>query len=83
MYTPILYTITGCVKCEIVKKFLNENQIPFKEVDILRSPQDSQKIMKVVGEIITPVFVYNRQWIEGDKLKEITMLLNNKSKDGK
>ena len=37
----ILYTATGCSRCKIAKKFMDERAIPFQEVDIKAEGKDA------------------------------------------
>lgn len=56
MTTSILYTMKGCSKCKIMKGFLDEQKIPFDEVDILENPKRSTEILQKNGEVVVPFF---------------------------
>jgi glutaredoxin len=72
--TAILYTMKGCSKCKIMKGFLQEQKIPFDEVDLLEKPERSNEIFQMNSEIIVPFlyyqgvsYMYHSEW--RDKLK--------------
>jgi glutaredoxin len=52
----ILYTISGCYKCEKVKEVLASKQIPFKEVNLFDYPERTNEIKHINGEVVTPLF---------------------------
>lgn len=57
-----------------METFLQEQKIPFDEVDILENPQRSIEILKMNGEVVVPFlnyqgvsYLYYSEW--RDKLK--------------
>jgi glutaredoxin len=50
-----LYTIDGCAICAQAKQHLNQQIIPFKEMNILHTPDAQKELKEVNGEIYTPV----------------------------
>jgi len=55
-----IYTKDGCPYCAAAKKHYNENGIPFEEINIYRTPEAKEKVLKLTkGQEIVPVIVEN------------------------
>ncbi|KGX90532.1 glutaredoxin [Pontibacillus halophilus JSM 076056 = DSM 19796] len=50
-----LYTIDGCIKCFQAKRYLQEQGIPFQEINILKVPEAIPELKETAGEVVTPV----------------------------
>ncbi|WP_280771858.1 glutaredoxin family protein [Salipaludibacillus daqingensis] len=88
MVKSILYTMTGCSRCHEVKKHLKKVNMTYIEKNILEDPESIQALMKITGEVFTPVLivdnkhVLNQQEIfllEKDELKLHPRECTNKS----
>lgn len=75
---PMLYTLSTCVHCSAMKRFLKENDIEYDYVDVDKlygSEKDDilSEMMKVSGDMRFPTIVIGKKVIAGfyqDKLKE-------------
>ncbi|PYZ95202.1 hypothetical protein CR194_06715 [Salipaludibacillus keqinensis] len=59
MNKPILYTITGCSHCQLAKKKLESIGMKYIEKNILHDFTSAQELMKIRGEITTPMLVFD------------------------
>ncbi len=60
-----VYTTSTCPYCVMVKNFLSENDIDFKEVNVERNPQAMQDVVNKTGQMGVPQTEVNGQWIIG------------------
>ena len=60
----IVYTTTWCRDCREAKRFLTTHAIPFKEIDIERTPGAADEVMANVGKHAIPQFVLDGKWIQ-------------------
>lgn len=63
MYT--FYTMDGCSNCHKVKEHLQEQNVSYNEVNILENPKSSKQLLKLIGEVYTPVLVTDNTIIKG------------------
>ena len=63
---PVLYTIDGCFNCYKVKHHLIKNNISFTEKNLFTDKNAALEIKKLLGEIITPVFVDGDRYFKRD-----------------
>ncbi|WP_339226663.1 glutaredoxin domain-containing protein [Oceanobacillus sp. FSL K6-2867] len=75
MNTVTVYTTTTCPYCVMVKNFLSEKNIPFKEVNVETNPEIMQKLVKTTGQMGVPQTEVNGQWIVGFDPNKIMMAL--------
>ena len=75
-----VYTAFWCRDCRAAKRFLDENDIPYKEIDIENTPGAADEVMRRTGKRAIPQFVIDGRWVqpyrpgEGflyDEMKEI------------
>jgi mycoredoxin len=59
-----VYTTTWCRDCRQAKKFLDEHQIPYTEIDIEHTPGAAEELMENVGKHAVPHFVLDGKWIQ-------------------
>jgi len=71
-----VYTTPTCPYCVMVKKFLTEKQIPFQEVDLTRSPESVDKVMRATGQLGVPQTEINGQWVIGYDPSRILSIVN-------
>lgn len=70
----ILYTAPGCPFCVIVEKYLERNNIKFKEVDISKDKKAEEEMQKKSKQKNVPVVDIDGKIIVGynlNKLKEV------------
>ena len=78
----IMYTRPLCSDCVRSKKFLENNQIPFKEINILENNSAKQEIKKInKGRESVPTIIINNNTViieptDSDLMKAITKELD-------
>lgn len=60
-----IYTTTTCPYCTMMKNFLNENHVAYKEVNVSKHPEQMQKLVQTTGQMGVPQTNINGQWILG------------------
>ncbi|MCF3943194.1 glutaredoxin family protein [Oceanobacillus alkalisoli] len=60
-----VYTTTQCPYCKMVKDFLNEKDIAFKEVNVENDPAMMQKVVEQTGQMGVPQTEINGKWVLG------------------
>ena len=77
----IVYSSAWCPDCREAKRFLARHNIPYKEIDIERTPGAAEEIIERTGKRAIPQFVINGQWVqpyrpgEGFLYEEMSKLL--------
>jgi glutaredoxin len=59
-----VYSAAWCRDCRVAKRFLNEHNIPFTEIDIESTPGASDLVIANVGKRAIPQFVVDGKWIQ-------------------
>ncbi len=72
-----VYTTTQCPYCVMIKNFLNEKGISFKEVNVERNPEMMQQLVEKTGQMGVPQTEVNGQWIVGFDPNSIMAALQN------
>ena len=65
MNSVTVYTTTQCPYCVMLKNFLSEQDVPFKEVNVETKPEIMQKLVNTTGQMGVPQTEVNGQWIVG------------------
>lgn len=60
-----VYVTSTCPFCTMVKLFLQQNNIPFKEVNIEHDPIAMQKLINTTGQLGVPQTEINGKWVIG------------------
>ncbi len=60
----IVYSSFWCPDCREAKRFLQEHQIPFEEIDIENTPGAADEVVKQTGKRAVPQFVIDGEWIQ-------------------
>lgn len=60
-----LYTTPTCPYCVMAKRFLLENGIPFKEVDLSTNIMEQETVYRATGTLAVPQLNVNGRWIVG------------------
>lgn len=77
----ILYSAQWCPDCRTAKRFLTQNNIPYTEVDIEKTPGAAEEVVRRTGKRAIPQFVIDGQWVqpyrpgEGFLYEEMSALL--------
>ena len=60
-----VYTTTLCPVCRMVKDFLNDSDIPFKEINVDIRPVTMIKLIGKTKKLTVPQTNINGEWISG------------------
>jgi glutaredoxin len=60
----LLYSATWCRDCREAKRFLEEHQISYTEIDIERVPGAANEVLRHVGKRAIPQFVIDGKWVQ-------------------
>jgi glutaredoxin len=77
----VVYSAYWCPDCRVAKRFLEQNNIPFKEIDIETTPGAADELIRNVGKRAIPQFVIDGKWVqpyrpgEGFLYEEMSQLL--------
>ena len=66
----LVYTAPGCSDCRTAKRFLQEHNLPYKEVDIATTPGAVDEVVRQTGKRAVPQFVVNGQWVQPYRVGE-------------
>ena len=61
----ILFSTPSCSWCKRAKRYLKENRVRFKEVNIEGDPKAAQDLIKKTGQMGVPVIKICSRWIVG------------------
>jgi mycoredoxin len=59
-----VYTAFWCPDCRLAKRFLQEHNLPFKEIDIETTPGAADEVIKQTGKRSVPQFVIDGEWVQ-------------------
>ncbi len=59
-----LYSATWCRDCREAKRFLEQHQISYTEIDIERTPGAAEEVLRNVGKRAIPQFVIDGEWVQ-------------------
>ncbi|KRG14744.1 glutaredoxin family protein [Lederbergia galactosidilytica] len=71
-----VYTTSTCPYCDMMKNFLKEKEIPFKEVNIQQDPIAANRLVQTTGQMGVPQTEINGQWVLGFDPNRVMQLLN-------
>jgi mycoredoxin len=60
----LVYTSPWCPDCRIAKRFLDQHQISYKEIDIESTPGAAEEVIRQTGKRAIPQFVIDGKWIQ-------------------
>ena len=60
----ILYSAFWCPDCRVARRFLRENNISYKEIDIEITPGAAEEVIRRTGKRSIPQFVIDGEWIQ-------------------
>lgn len=73
-----LYTAPACPFCVIVKKYLERNNVKFKEIDISKDKKAEEEMQKKSNQTNVPVTDIDGKIIIGYNLQKLNEALNLK-----
>ena len=77
----LLYTSYWCSDCRVAKRFLEQHQIAYKEINIEDTPGAADEVIRNTGKRALPQFVIDGTWVqpyrpgEGFLYEEMSQLL--------
>ncbi|MFS8186657.1 glutaredoxin domain-containing protein [Rossellomorea marisflavi] len=74
--TVTLYTQPECPPCEIVKRYLKEQEIPYIEVNVKEQPNARSYMVNVLKSYSTPTVTVDDQVIKGFQMEELAQALD-------
>lgn len=74
----VIFTTSTCSWCNTAKKYLKQNKIVFKEINISKDPQGARDIVQRTGQQAVPVILVNNRPVIGFNKTELNKLLNIK-----
>ncbi|WP_442598317.1 glutaredoxin family protein [Neobacillus sp. D3-1R] len=77
MNSITVYTTTRCPYCVMLKNFLTDQNIPFKEVNVETNPAIMQQIVRTTGQMGVPQTDINGKWVLGFDPNGIMQALKN------
>ena len=60
----IVYSAVWCRDCREAKRFLEEHQIAYTEIDIEQVPGAAEDVVRHVGKRAIPQFVIDGRWVQ-------------------
>ena len=52
-----VYSTPTCVYCNLLNKWLTENNIPYEEADVVKDPAKGQEMINKTGQMSVPVSI--------------------------
>jgi glutaredoxin len=59
-----VYSAPWCPDCRAAKRFLEQHNLPFTEIDIESTPGAAEEVIKQTGKRAIPQFVIDGEWIQ-------------------
>jgi mycoredoxin len=60
----LVYSAFWCPDCRTAKRFLQQHNIPFTEIDIEKTPGAADEVVKHTGKRAIPQFVIDGEWVQ-------------------
>lgn len=76
MNSVTVYTTTRCPYCVMLKNFLFQQNIPFKEVNVEMYPDIMEMLVRTTGQMGVPQSEVNGKWVVGYDPASIMNALN-------
>lgn len=77
MTSITVYTTSRCPYCVMLKNFLSDQNIPFKEVNVETTPGMMEQIVRKTGQMGVPQTEVNGKWVLGYDPQNIMAALGN------
>jgi glutaredoxin len=59
-----VYTAPWCRDCYVAKRWLNQNNISYQEINIDEAPDAAAEVVRQTGKRAIPQFVINGTWVQ-------------------
>lgn len=76
MNSVTVYTTNRCPYCVMLKNFLTDQKIPFKEVNVETTPGMMEEVVRKTGQMGVPQSEVNGTWVLGYDPQSIMQALN-------
>ena len=60
----VVYSALWCPDCREAKRFLQQHNLPFQEIDIEQTPGAAEEVVKRTGKRAIPQFVIDGEWVQ-------------------
>jgi len=60
----LVYSAFWCPDCRAAKRFLQQHNVPFKEIDIETTPGAADEVVARTGKRAIPQFVVDGEWVQ-------------------
>ena len=59
-----VYSAFWCPDCREAKRFLDRHKIPYREIDIEKTPGAADEVVRHTGKRAIPQFVIDGEWVQ-------------------
>jgi len=66
----VVYTAFWCPDCREAKRFLQQHNLAFKEIDIEQTPGAAEEVVKQTGKRAIPQYVIDGEWVRPYRVGE-------------
>lgn len=66
----LLYSAPWCPDCRTAKRFLENHEISYKEINIETTPGATEEVIRRTGKRTIPQFVIDGKWVQPYRLGE-------------
>lgn len=70
-----VYTTDTCPYCVMMKNFLKDQGLPFKEVNVQQDPIAANRLVAATGQLGVPQTEINGQWVLGYDPEKVMRLV--------
>ncbi len=65
-----MYSAPWCPDCRTAKRFLEQNNIPYREINIEATPGAAEEVIRHAGKRAIPQFVVDGRWVQPYRVGE-------------
>lgn len=65
-----IYSAFWCPDCRVAKRFLQQHNIPFTDIDIETTPGAAEEVIKRTGKRAIPQLVIDGEWVQPYRIGE-------------
>lgn len=70
-----VYSTNTCPYCDMMKNFLDQQNIPYTNVDVQKDPIAAKRLVETTGQMGVPQTNVNGQWVLGFDPNRVMKLL--------
>ncbi len=71
-----VYSTDTCPYCTMMKNFLEQNDVPYKEVNVQQDQEAANRLVQETGQMGVPQTNINGEWVLGFDPDRVAELLN-------